>query len=99
MNRISVRVEPDLYRRLSRRAGGASLSLSDFVRAVLEQAADPKARYAFSSQDEILATCIQTLAILATATGMQNAKALEAGMVEARRLLIDRGLLDEEASR
>jgi uncharacterized protein (DUF1778 family) len=99
MNRISVRVEPDLYRRLSRRAAGAELSLSDFVRAVLKQSAYPGACYIFSSHDEILATCIQTLAIVATATGMQNAKALEAGMAEARRLLFDRGLLDEEASR
>lgn len=99
MNRISVRVEPDLYRRLSRRAAGAELSLSDFVRAVLTQSAHPGARYIFSSHDEILATCIQTLAIVATATGMQNAKALDAGMAEARRLLADRGLLDEESSR
>lgn len=99
MNRISVRVEPDLYQRLSRRAAGAQLSLSDFVRAVLSQSAQPGSRYIYSSHDEILATCIQTLAIVATATGMQNAKALEAGMAEARRLLADRGLLDEEASR
>jgi RHH-type transcriptional regulator, rel operon repressor / antitoxin RelB len=99
MNRVSVRVDADLYRRLSRRAAGAELSLSDFVRAVLRQAAEPQAEYIFSSQDEILATCIQTLSIVATATAIQAPKALEQGMADARAILLERGLLGRESGR
>ena len=99
MHRISVRVEPDLYQRLSRRAAGADLSLSNFVRSVLAQAADPKGRYIYSSQDEILAISIQILSILATVTGEQSPKALERGMADARGMLGERGLLGEEGAR
>lgn len=99
MYRVSVRVDGDLYQRLSRRAAGADLSLSDFVRSVLSQAADPGGRYIYSSQDEILATCIQILSIVATATGQQSPKVLEKGMSDARSLLRERGLLGEEDPR
>jgi RHH-type rel operon transcriptional repressor/antitoxin RelB len=93
MYRVSVRVDQGLYDRLNRRAAGADLSLSAFVRAILNQAADPQGRYIFSSQDEILATCIQIFSILATATAQSAPKALDEGMIQARRLLAERGLL------
>lgn len=95
MHRVSVRVDADLYRLLSKRAAGAELSLSDFVRAVLRQASEPQARYIFSSQDEILATCIQILSIVATSTALTSPKALEQGMADARAILRERGLLGE----
>ncbi|CAN5494804.1 hypothetical protein BH10PSE12_BH10PSE12_07670 [soil metagenome] len=95
MLRISVRVDPRLHDRLQRRAAGAELPFSTFIRSVLEQAADPGGRYIYSSQDEILATCIQILSILATSVGARTPDMLAKGMAEARTLLRQRGLLDE----
>ncbi len=99
MIRISVRVDSALHDRLNRRAAGADLSLSVFIRSVLEQAADPRGRYIYSSQDEILATCIQILTILGTSVGQRTPDVLQKGMAEARGILRDRGLLDPEADR
>lgn len=99
MVRISVRIDTSLYERLTRRAAGADLSFSTFVRSVLQQAADPGGRYIYSSQDEILATCIQILSIVATATGQQSPNALEKGMADARALLLQRGLLGQDGGR
>lgn len=99
MVRISVRIDTVLHDRLSRRAHGAELSLSSFVRSVLEQAADPNRRYIYSSQDEILATSIQILTILATSVGQRSPEILEKGMAEARAILRQRGLLDQGLDR
>lgn len=99
MNKLNIRVDSTLHERLSRRAHGANLSLSAFVRSVLEQAADPGRRYVFSSQDEILATSIQILTILATSVGRRSPETLEQGMAEARELLRERGLLGPEQGR
>mgnify|MGYP001045164906 CR=1 FL=1 len=96
MIKVNFRIDEALHARLSRRAAGADLSLSAFIRSVLGQAADSQSRYIYSSQDEILAICIQILSIVATATGEQSPKALEKGMADARALLGDRGLLSEE---
>jgi hypothetical protein len=99
MMRISVRVDADLHERLQRRAVGASLPFSTFVRAVLDQAAHSNRRYVYSSQDEILATCIQILSILATSVGQRAPDTLARGMTEARTLLRERGLLEPEQDR
>ena len=60
------------------------------------QAVDERKRYVFSSQDEILATSIQILSIVATSVGQQSPKALEQGMAQARMILAERGLLGGE---
>lgn len=99
MHRISVRVDDTLYLRLQRRAHGANLSLSDFVRQILAQAADPRGRYIYSSQDELLATSIQILTLVATSIGHRSPEILERGMVDARAILRERGLLDQEQDR
>jgi len=99
MIRLSVRIESDLHERLQRRAAGAELPFSTFVRSVLEQAADPGGRYIYSSQDEILATCIQILSIIATSVGDRAPDSLARGMAEAKALLRQRGLLDPEQDR
>ena len=96
MIKLNIRVDDALHERLNRRAHGANLSLSAFARSVLEQAADPGRRYVFSSQDEILATCIQILTILATSVGRRSPETLEKGMAEAQDLLRERGLLGPE---
>jgi len=95
MPMLNLRIDDALHERLGRRAHGASLTLSAFCRNVLTQAADPQSRYVYSSQDEILATALQTLSILATFVGQQSPKALEQAMVDARALLAERGLLPE----
>lgn len=96
MIKINIRVDAAVHERLGRRAHGANLSLSAFLRSVLEQAADPNRRYVFSSQDEILATSIQILTILATSIGRRSPETLEQGMIQARELLRERGLLGPE---
>lgn len=99
MTRITIRVDQGLHDRLQKRAAGAELPMSTFIRSVLEQAADPGGRYIYSSQDEILATCIQILSILATSVGNRAPDTLAKGMAEAKTLLRQRGLLDPEQDR
>jgi RHH-type rel operon transcriptional repressor/antitoxin RelB len=93
--RISIRLDGPLHDRLERRARGAGLPLAAFARSVLAQAADPNARYIYSSQDEILATCIQLLAIIAASVGHRSPDILRKGMEDARALLRERGLLGD----
>jgi len=93
VTKISIRIDEALHARLCRRADAAGVSLSHLIRPALEQAADPARGYVFSSQDEILATCIQILSIVATGVGQQSPKALEQGMADARTILAERGLL------
>jgi len=97
MRKLNIRLDGGLYEVLSRRALGAGLPFSVFCRNVLAQAARPDSRYVYSSQDEILATSIQILSILATSVGLQSPDALEKGLEEARSLLAERGLLAEDA--
>ncbi|MGC4250985.1 MAG: CopG family transcriptional regulator [Sphingobium sp.] len=96
MPKVNFRLDEALHLALMHRARGANLPLSVFIRQVLEQAVDERKRYVFSSQDEILATAIQILSILATSVGQQSPKALEQGMAQARSILLERGLLGEE---
>ncbi|WDF75235.1 CopG family transcriptional regulator [Novosphingobium sp. KACC 22771] len=96
MPKINFRLDGSLHTVLMRRARGANLSMSSLIRHLLEQAVDERRRYVFSSQDEILATSIQILSILATSVGQQSPKALEQGMAQARTILAERGLLGGE---
>lgn len=96
MVKINFRLDERLHERLQRRALGANLSVSAYVRRILEQALDERGRYVFSSQDEILATAIQILSIVATSVGQQSPKALEEGMAQARAILAERGLLGQD---
>ena len=93
---VTFRLDDALHRRLLRRAHGADLSLSAFIRSVLSRAADPDRTYIYSSKDEILAVAIQTFAILVTAVGERSPQSLEKGQSYARQLLDERGLLAEE---
>lgn len=96
MVKLNFRIDEELNERLIRRAVAADLSLSEFIRAVLAQAAEPNRGYIFSSKDEILATSIQLLSILVVAVGRRSPEAVEQGMAEARALLAERGLLDPD---
>ena len=81
MPKVNFRLEEALHLALMRRARAANLPLSRFIRQVLEQAIDERKCYVFSSQDEILATTSQILAILATSVGRRSPEALEQGIV------------------
>jgi hypothetical protein len=93
---MSIRVEDDLHRRLRHRSAAADLSLSQFLRPLLEEAAWPGGRYVFTGQDELLGIAIQTFAIVAELASAQSPSLLERGSQEARRLMRDRGLLGSE---
>jgi len=99
MARITIRLDDGLYDRVLdfARAGGSTPSA--YIRDVLErsQGADPSGYHA--RFDELHATAIQTLAILAKSVGKRSPDTLEEGLGEARRLLRDRGLLDPEQDR
>ena len=96
MPKLNFRLDEPLHAALMRRAHGANLSLSGFIRQLLQQAVDERKRYVFSSQDEILATSIQILSIVATSVGQQSPNAHEQGMAQARMILAERGLLGGE---
>lgn len=93
MVKLNFRIDDALHERLVRRANNADLTLSQFSRSVLAQAADSDRGYIFTSNDEILATCLQIYSILVVAVGRRSPEAIEQGMEEARILLEQRGLL------
>lgn len=97
MPKFNLRTDDALYESLRRRVRGAGLPLATFCRSVLAEAADPQARYVYSSQDEIPATAIQILSILATSVGTEAPAVLEQSLNEARAILAERRLLAESA--
>jgi len=97
--KLSVRIDEALYERLLGRAYGANLSLSEFIRRLLQEAAQPGGRYIFTANDELLGIAIQTFALLATLAGEQSPAALEKGTARAREMLDQQGLLDRERAR
>jgi len=96
MKTLSVKVDEALYRKLRLRAYGANLTVSQFVRPLIEEAAHPGTRYVHSSQDELLSVAIQTFAMVAALAADTAPHAIEKGMADARHLLRDKGLLDPE---
>ncbi|MES2176197.1 MAG: CopG family transcriptional regulator [Pseudomonadota bacterium] len=94
MRTLSIKVDEALHRRLRIRASGANLSMSEFVRPLIEEAAYPGNRYVHSSQDELLSVTIQSFAILAALAAHISPQMAERGMADARHLLRERGLLD-----
>src|SRR3546814_10184993 len=97
--RITIRIDDDLYARLSVQAGKAGLGAATYCRDILErfEGTDPAGYHA--RFDELHATAIQAFAILATSVGERSPDILQKGLGEARRLLRERGLLDPEQDR
>jgi hypothetical protein len=94
--RITIRVDDALFRRLDVRARDAGTPTAAYCRDILErfEGTDPSGYHA--RFDELHATGIQTLAILAASVGKRAPEILEQGLADARRLLRERGLLDPE---
>lgn len=98
MPRLSVRIDDALHARLIDRAQTADCLPSAYVRELLirDLGLDPNGLHA--RFDELHATTIQVLAILAASVGRGSPDALAQGMADAAVLLRDRGLLDPEAA-
>jgi antitoxin component of RelBE/YafQ-DinJ toxin-antitoxin module len=94
---ISLRIDDALHERLCHRARGAGISVSELVRPALKQVADPARGYIYTSNDEILATTLQVLAILAAEVRRRSPEALAEGMADARAILQRKGLLAAKA--
>lgn len=99
MARITIRLDDVLHERLLDQSRRSGLSLSTYIRDVLDryEGADPSGYHA--RFDELLATAIQTAAIIGASVGNRTPDILAQGMAEAQRLLAERGLLDPEGSR
>lgn len=90
---ISIRIDDDIYYRLRLRAAGANLSISKFLRPLIEDAAQPGGCYVYTAQDELLSIAMQSFAILAELANSQSPKVLERAITNGRELLRGRGLL------
>ena len=96
MRTLSIRIDDALHRRLRLRAYGANLSVSEFLRPLIEDAAVPGGRYAYTSQDELLGVALQTYALLAEMAAQQSGGIVERALTASRAMLRERGLLDPE---
>lgn len=96
MAHLSIRIDDELHGRLSRRARVVGVTITELIRPLLEQAADPRSGYVYTTQDEILSGVLQTLAIVSTSIRKRSPGLLEEGLADARQMLLDRGLLDPE---
>jgi RHH-type transcriptional regulator, rel operon repressor / antitoxin RelB len=97
--RITLRLDDALHDRLVAAARGIGTTPSAYIRDILDryEGHDPAGYHA--RFDELHATAIQTLAILAKSIGRRSPETLEEGLADARRLLRERGLLDPEQDR
>ena len=96
MAHLSLRIDDELHGRLSRRARIVGVTITELIRPLLEQAADPRSGYVYTTQDEILSGVLQTLSIVAASVRKRSPELLEQGMADARQMLLERGLLDPE---
>ncbi|MBO9582065.1 MAG: hypothetical protein J7498_14330 [Sphingobium sp.] len=94
MARITIRLDDDHYERLLDDARVRGMAPSTHIREILQryEGTDPGGYH--DRLDEIHATGIQTLAIVAKSIGSRTPEVLEEGLAEARRLLRERGLLN-----
>jgi RHH-type rel operon transcriptional repressor/antitoxin RelB len=94
--RITIRLDDALHERLLDQSRRSDLSLSSYIRDVLDryEGLDPAGYHA--RFDELQATSIQILAILSSSVSRRSPEIYQQGMTDARRLLRERGLLDPE---
>lgn len=99
MARLTIRLDDALHDHLIDQARRSGTTPSAYLRDVFAryEGEDPSGYHA--RFDELHATAIQTLAILAKSVGTRAPELLDAGLMDARRLLRERGLLDPEQDR
>jgi hypothetical protein len=93
---VTIYLDDMLHRRLKRRAFGANLSISAFVRPLIEDAASPGGRYVYTSQDELLGIAIQSFMLMSEMALAQSPAIVERAMLQARAMLHERGLFDPD---
>ena len=93
---ITLRVDDDIHRRLSRRARMAGVTLSEMLKPAIEEVVFPGGRYVFTGQDELLTVALQTFALVAELAG-ERSGLVERGTANARLMLRERGLLTGDA--
>ena len=96
MARVTIRIDDALYLRLQRRARSVGVSVAELLRPAIDQTADPRGGYVYTTQDEILSCVLQTLSILAASVRRRSPETLEQGMADARALLLEKGLLSPD---
>lgn len=96
MARITLRLDDALLDQLVTSARTSGTTPSAHIRDILatHEGQDPAGYHA--RFDELHATGIQALAILAKSVGHRSPDILQEGLADARRLLRERGLLDPE---
>lgn len=99
MARITIRLDDGLHGQLLDQARSLGATQSAFIRDVLQrcEGGDPSGLHA--RFDELHATAIQTLAVLAALVNADSPTVLQQGLADAKRLLKQRGLLDPEQDR
>ncbi|MCP3732141.1 CopG family transcriptional regulator [Sphingomonas sp. MG17] len=97
MPTVSVRMDEALYRQLKLCAYSADLSFSKFLRPAIERAVSPDGKATITVMDELLGIQIHTFALLSTLAREQSPDICGKGLEEARKLLAERGLLEEPA--
>ena len=96
MARVTIRIDDALYERLQRRARKVGVSVAEPHPPAIDQTADPRGGYVYTTQDEILSCVLQTLSILAASVRRRSPETLEQGMADARALLLEKGLLSPD---
>ena len=99
MARITLRLDDALHERLVAAARRTGTDSSAYIREILQrfEGSDPSGYHA--RFDELHATAIQILSIVAASVGGRSPELLGRGLEDARRLLRERGLLDPEQDR
>jgi RHH-type transcriptional regulator, rel operon repressor / antitoxin RelB len=98
MARLSFRLDDDLFDRILEQSRSTNSTPSAYLRAIVQrfEGNDPTGYH--DRFDELHATTIQALAIIAAYIASVSPAALTQGMEDARALLIDRGLLEPDAA-
>ena len=99
MPRVTIRFEDALYGRIAGSAEAAGTSLAEYIRDVLDRFEGLDAAGYHNRFDELHATNIQVFAVLTAALKAVRPDLLQQGMEDARRLMIERALLDPEQGR
>ncbi|BBD03363.1 MULTISPECIES: hypothetical protein [Sphingobium] len=94
MARVTIRFNDALYERLVAGARASDTNVADYVRSVLDRYEGMDAGGYHGRFDELLSTNIQTFAIVAAYVSGLHPDLLARGVADARKHLLERGLID-----
>jgi predicted transcriptional regulator len=93
MARLTIRLDDELHNRLVADAEAAGMPTATYVRDALVHLGGLDPFHFHARFDELHSTVIQMLAIVAGDVGQRAPANLAKGMEDARRLLLERGLV------